>query len=177
MFSSIKRRATRKGDPMVNFVLEDMAGTIRGVSWKEGVAKYEDLLQEEKAVVLRGKVDHSMEDPQVVLSELYSIEQAYEQLPANVTVALPIGQVPDNGLDGLEQALRNHHGGLPVCLELKSDMGTVRIDVDQEFAVRGSAEFCDEVESLIEGALVTFGPKPSNGNGNGRRRWRRRRET
>ena len=175
MFSSIKRRTTRKGDPMINFVLEDMTGAVRGVSWKEGCAKYGDLLAEEKTVVVRGTVDKSMEDPQVVLSEVYSIEKAYEDLPGQVTVKLPVADLPKDGLDGLEAALRNHHGNIPVCLELVSDAGCVRIDVDAEFAVQSSDAFCREVEALAPGAAVAFKPKPANGNGNrrGRKRWRR----
>jgi len=178
MFSSIKHRTTRKGDPMINFVLEDLTGIIRGVSWKEGVAKYPDLLAEEKLVVLRGTVDTSMEDPQVVLSEAYSIDKAYEELPAAVTVKLPIPKLPENGLESLEMTLRNHHGDLPVALELATDSGRVRIQADREFAVRSSLKFCEEVEALAPGAGVAFKPKPSNGNGNGngkgRKRWKRR---
>ena len=174
MFSSIKHRTTRKGDPMVNFILEDMTGTIRGVSWKEGCAKYGELLAEEKTVVVRGTVDKSMEDPQIVLSEVYSIEKAYEDLPSQVTVKLPVADLPKDGLDGLETTLRAHHGKLPVCLELMSDAGRVRIEVDAEFAVQVSAAFCQEVEALAPGAEVALKPKPANGNGKGQRRWKRR---
>ncbi len=175
MFTQIRPRTTGKGDPMANYTLEDMDGIIRGVAWKEACGKYPDLLVEDKIVVLRGTVDCRMEDPQVIIEELYSIEEAHEKLPAKVNVVLPMDSVKVSGLDPFEKVLRTHYGELPVVLTLDGNgSGKVSIAIGDQFRVKPSAAFCRDIEALAEAARVAFEAKPANGNG--RRRWKGKRK-
>ncbi len=171
VLSQVRPRTTGRGDPMANYVLEDPDGIIRGVAWKEAVAKYPELLVEDAVVVIRGTVDRRMEDPQVIIEEMYSLEEAHEKLPAKVRLVLPLEPLQQTGLEPLEKVLRRHYGELPVELLIDGNgSGKVRLAVGDGFRVAPSRDFCREVESLIESSRVVFESRPVNGSAKRRRR-------
>lgn len=70
ILSKIQFRSTRNGSTMMTAVLEDYDGTVELVGFAKAVAKYENALQEEKVVAVKGRVDKSRDSLQLIVEDV-----------------------------------------------------------------------------------------------------------
>ncbi|HLY27982.1 MAG TPA: DNA polymerase III subunit alpha [Aggregatilineales bacterium] len=81
----IRAFATKKGDMMAVISLEDLAGNIDCVMFPRTWSQYQSMIAEDRLIIVRGKVDSSRGDVQIVaenVSQNFDVVKAAE--PANV---------------------------------------------------------------------------------------------
>jgi DNA polymerase-3 subunit alpha len=181
MIVSVKPSVTKTGDQMARMTFEDMEGLCQAVIFREYV-QYKDLVQPDKIVFLRGRVDLRMEEPCITVSEVIPLEDACTKLTKSVTIRLRCPAVEEKTLHDLLDILRAHPGPCPVFMEIITTKNqTVHMRVGPRFSVQPSGKFASEVEAVLGQGHVAF--KAGNGNGgqvrrsfdNSRSRFARRR--
>jgi DNA polymerase-3 subunit alpha len=160
---TVKPMTTKAGDPMARFTFEDLTGVCQAVIFRE-YAQYKELLQPDRIVYLRGRVDLRMEEPCVTVSEVIAIEQASEKLTGSVTIQLRCPAVEEKTLADLQTILKAHPGTCPVVMEIHTAKNQiVLMRTGQRYGVKPTAKFASEVEALLGEGHIKF--KPGNGNG------------
>jgi DNA polymerase-3 subunit alpha len=66
----IRPHVTKKGDPMAFVHIEDIQGGIEIVVFPRSYATYRDLLQEDKIIIVRGKVDAERGNPKILCDSI-----------------------------------------------------------------------------------------------------------
>ena len=161
---TVKPTTTKAGDPMARFTFEDLTGMCQAVIFRE-YASYKELVQPDRIVYLRGRVDLRMEEPCVTVSEVIPIEEANEKLTGSVTIKLRSPGIEEKTLTDLLTIVKAHPGPCPVFMEIHTAKNQiVSIRTGQRYGVKPSATFATEVEALLGEGHIKF--KPGNGNGN-----------
>lgn len=153
------------GQKMAMISIEDGPATLEGVVFSDNYAVASPLLETDRIVILRGKIDRRRESPNIIVEEVIPIEQAAERLTQSVRVVLNVAlaaqstdaaPTPFNGeLIKLRELLRQstfganghaaevilevHDSGKVVDLRLSS----LRINVDRDLPQR--------IETVLKG--------------------------
>jgi len=121
MIGSIKKANTKKPSrnghsKYVNFDLEDPTGIVRRILWPEDYARLGEKVQPEAVVFLKGKVDRRSREPNLIVNQLFTVEEADKnfttQLAINFTRGLHGGRV----MTRTKQILESHPGKTDVIL-------------------------------------------------------------
>ncbi len=88
------------GQKMAMITIEDATGAIDGVIFSDAFAVAAPLVEADKIVFLKGKVDRRREEPNIVVDQVIPIEQAAAQLTQAVEIVCSGGEAaagPDPG--------------------------------------------------------------------------------
>jgi DNA polymerase-3 subunit alpha len=131
---TITRQSNRK---MAMVTVSDRRGAIDGVLFPDVYAKYGDLLQADRCVLLWGHADRSRAEPCVVVEKVIAIEQAAQFLGTRLDLVLdgePASGEPFEPLVNLiAGTLRKASGsvaslqGRPVDVSIHVDLGDDRV--------------------------------------------------
>jgi DNA polymerase-3 subunit alpha len=146
--------------------LEDLTGSVECVMWPDDFVRYKDEFREDRVCLVKGTVERSREEPGLILTRIFSIEQARQELTKWVRLTLSAGA---HSLDMVEQLvglLRRTPGGCPVFLEIRDSAGKrCRLKAGEGFRVNPNSLPLAELEMLLGPGRVDF---YAQGNGNGR---------
>ncbi len=169
MIDSVRTTFTKKGnEKMAMLTLEDLTGKCEAVVFPKTYQQCGQLLKEGAIVFILGTVDRRRERPNIIVNQIVPIDDALEQLTAQITLRLPTSS--KELLEGVREVLSRHHGNRPVLLELTP---AVRCDVkaviraDPQWFVAPSRKLIEELEEHLKQEDLLLVPKP-NGNGNER---------
>jgi DNA polymerase-3 subunit alpha len=143
----LQRKWTRKGDLMAVFVLEDLTHATETMLFPRSFADYGHLLEDDRIVVVRGRVDKRDDQPKLVAQSIETVD--VERLGASPPLRLLIGpeQLSDAMIDRLKLVLCDHHGESPVVIQVNGHQ-----------AVRLADQFCvDTSNGLIPELRVLLG--------------------
>ena len=82
MLSSANVRTTRNGSTMLSGVLEDFERTVEIVVFSGNYDKYQDVLEEDTAIAVTGRVDRSRDSFQLIVSSAEKLPAPTKQAPA-----------------------------------------------------------------------------------------------
>ena len=82
MLSSANVRTTRNGTTMLSGVLEDFERTVEIVVFSGNYDKYQDVLEEDTAIAVAGRVDRSRDSFQLIVSSAEKLPAPIKQAPA-----------------------------------------------------------------------------------------------
>jgi len=136
------------GARMAMFTLEDLNGTVEGVAFPDVLAQYEDLLQPDRLVFVRGRVDFRREEPSIKATAAYAMEHAEEHLTNLVHLELSEGLLESGPLGRLKKLLGAHPGKCPVYAEVET-AEHMRVMMQLAGGVRPNADFCRQLEALV----------------------------
>ncbi|NJL30509.1 MAG: hypothetical protein HC898_02125 [Phycisphaerales bacterium] len=113
MLTRVKPTVTKKGNnpgsKMAMITIEDHSGAIEAVVFSDAYAVAAELLQPDRIVFLRGKVDRRRERPSVIVQKVISIHDAIGELTQSVIIRPdPQGRevMPEGTLELLRDLLR-----------------------------------------------------------------------
>ena len=89
----------------------------------KSLEKYGHLLDVDKILFVRGKVDCRRELPNIIAEELISIEEAGEKLAARVKITLHAAQVNEQKIANIRSICSSHKGKSPVYVTVVTDKG------------------------------------------------------
>ena len=136
------------GARMAMFTLEDLNGSVEGVIFPDSLAQYENLVQPDRMVFLRGSADFRREDPSIRVSEVYDMTRAEEELTHAVYVQLSNDNLTQGELEQFKSLCHSHSGRCPVYVEVSSKQD-LRIVMQIDQSVRPDMEFCRKLEAMV----------------------------
>ena len=156
MLASITRKRNREGRPWAAGTLEDLKGSIDLLVFANSYEELSPLLEEDKAVMLRGSVRaEENAAPKVAVTEIVPLDNARVALPKQIaiTVRLGDGKRVNGKANGSSRAERLHElfrsrpGDTDVRLRLmKAQDFLVSYDLpDRVCADRGFREQVEEI--------------------------------
>ncbi|KAB2965447.1 MAG: DNA polymerase III subunit alpha [Thermoanaerobaculia bacterium] len=137
------------GKVMARFVLEDLAGGVNATAFAEALKKYDSLLVEDAAVVVRGAVRERGSEVEISVEEITPLDRAARRLITGVRVELK-RELSRREMLELRELLAGHPGDAPVTLATRLPSGVdVEIAAEARFRVEYSSELVGAVESLV----------------------------
>ena len=121
MIGSIKKAQTKKPSrnghsKYVNFDLEDPSGIVRCIMWPEDYARLGDKIQPEAVVFLKGKVDRRSREPNLIVNQLLTVEEADKNFTTQIAINFKRGLHGEREMTRAKQILENHPGKTDVVL-------------------------------------------------------------
>ncbi|MDH3308266.1 MAG: DNA polymerase III subunit alpha, partial [Acidimicrobiia bacterium] len=93
MVGAVSKRFTRRGEPMIFFQLEDLAGSVEVMCFPKTVAEYGPLIREDAVLLVTGSLDHkgdevkvraqSLKEPDLRIDDLVRLEVPARLLSAD----------------------------------------------------------------------------------------------
>jgi len=145
----LTKKGRNAGSKMAVFVLEDLQGKAEVVLFSDTLAKYDDLLAEDKIVFVKGRVDHRRETPNIYAEELVSLEQAAERLAGRVNIRFDAADVTREKVAMIRSICEHHRGRTPIYLAVTTDKGKVYAAADRQLWVNPDAEFCRKIRQVV----------------------------
>lgn len=152
------------GQKMAMLTLDDGAGAVEAVIFSDNYAKSATLLETDKVVFLRGRVDRRRERAGLVIDDVIPVEDAPRALTQTVRIILratpeSAGPGPDPALAArlanLKELLRhaalnggNARGGAAVILELHQAGQVVRLRVER-LRIQADLELPERIASVL----------------------------
>jgi len=147
MVSSITRRYTRKGDPMIFFELEDLEGGVEVICFTRTVAEVGPLVREDAILVVTGRLDHRGDDVKVVASTINEPDLRPDGALRIKVAATAMSQAL---VTKLKSVLHNHPGAAPVFLHMTNESGEMKVlRLGDDFRVEPRSALYAELKELL----------------------------
>ena len=163
MVKSIRNIVTKNGRnagaKMAVFVLEDLQGSCEVVLFPKSLEKNAELLEIDKIVFVKGKVDSSRENSNVLADELIDIEEVSDRLSARVQIKLTTLDVTEECLISIRSVCEKYRGKSPLHISLMTNDGhKVWLEADRKLSVRPDTDLYTRLESVVGAGNVELLP-------------------
>ena len=152
--SALKQVTTKRGEPMVFATLDDPSGSAEVVVFNSTYAAAREHLEEDRVLVVKGRVDHK----QAGETKLVALEVSlFEAVPERREVRLRIDarEAPAGLIRELAALVKDFPGDAPVYLALETSLGERTLALGPGYRVKPDPDFFAEVRSLLgEAALA-----------------------
>ncbi len=150
---AIKQLTTKKGDPMVFMRLDDVTGGAEVVVFNSVYAAARDLIETDRVLVVKGRVDHKQEGETKLLASEVS---PFEAIPERREVHLRVDaqRAPAGVIRELATLIRDFPGESPVFVDLETSLGPKRLELGAGYRVAPTADFYAEVRQLLGEAAL-----------------------
>jgi DNA polymerase-3 subunit alpha len=146
----ITKTGRSAGSKMAVFDLEDLAGTAGCVVFPNQYAEFQEVLEADRVVFVRGQVDRQREEPQVRVSEVLDLDEGRRKFSKAVVIRLFEEALGDELLMALRETVASHPGPLPLYIELEDKAGgRALIRAGDNLRVSMDAAFRRDIESLL----------------------------
>ena len=148
--SIITKNGRNAGSKMAVFTLEDLQGNCEVVMWPETFAKFGHLLEVDRILFVRGKVDYTRELPQIICEELISIDEASEKLATNVRIKLNDIEITKEKIAKIKTICQKHKGKSRVYVTVTTANGLkISTAANRTLSVNPDVEFCKKIEQIV----------------------------
>jgi len=136
------------GKYMARFILEDLDGAIPVAAFSNQLEKFGKFLEDDAIVLIKGLVREGGRDPELTIEAVTPLEELRRQAVERLDVVLE-RDFSESQMIALRDCLIEHHGAVPVHLQL--DTGKQRFDITPEdrFRVAVSPGFMRSVEEIV----------------------------
>lgn len=137
--------------------LEDFTGEIECVMWPDDLARTKEEFKDDKVALLRGSIDRNMDRPLLVLTRVFTLEQARLELTRGLRLSLRQGIHDSSHIDALARLLQRTPGPCPVTLVVNDTAGKrCRLRLSEDFRVNATEFPLEEMEMLLGAGSVEF---------------------
>jgi len=163
MIKGIRPIITKSGKPMAFVQLEDLTSTIEVIVFTRVYEERRELLEADRVVIVRGKVDtrgagggtgddeERAETPKVIADDIMAFDDPEHQAwVRNQVVHLDVpAEISAEQLARLEEALATCPGPDRVVLHLQRDDGIVDMELGERFRVQGGGPSGEKAQRAI----------------------------
>ena len=161
MISSIKKAQTKKpsrngNSRYANFDFEDATGIVRCIIWPEDYARAEDKVVPEAICIIRGRVDRRGREPNVIVNQFLTLEDAEKQFTKHLSVTFQRGFHTNEDIARAKDVLARHPGKTSVffvvdSIDKENPGGHLRYFLmpPQELKVSCDAELTEELSAVV----------------------------
>jgi len=152
LIATLTPRMTKKKEPMAILRLEDLDGSVEVVVYPDAYRDYKPVLAQDQAVMVCGEVRFEEEEPRLIASEVYLLDECPNLFVEQVSLHFPTGLVNDNPaiLERVRDTLNAHPGrtDVHICLEFPSGE-KVFLDTDIQYKVTCNESLVHELEHVL----------------------------
>jgi DNA polymerase-3 subunit alpha len=146
----VTKNGRNAGAKMAVFELEDLQGKCEVVMFPKTLEAFGHLMEVDKIVFVRGKVDCKRETPNLLCEELYTIEDVTDKLAARVWIRLLGMEITEEKVQKIAGLCKSHRGKSPVQVSVQTAGGwRIAAVADKSLSVRADAEFCRKIGSIV----------------------------
>ncbi|TET54013.1 MAG: DNA polymerase III subunit alpha, partial [Actinobacteria bacterium] len=154
MISHIRMITTKKGDLMAFVELEDMGASLEVIVFPSLFKKHKDLLDEDKIISVKGRLDKKENESKLIAMELNDIKNGNKKVQSvNVEKILLIrinsSHCSQANINRLKDILRSNPGQMPVFVELAENDSLTRIKIGPDFKVSKHNRLISELKELL----------------------------
>jgi DNA polymerase-3 subunit alpha len=150
---ALKNLTTKKGEPMVFMRLDDLSGSVETVVFNSVYAAARDILEADRVLVLKGRVDHKEGETKLIAIEVVPFEATPDR--SEVRLKVDARKAPAGLVRDLAELLREYPGDAKVLAAIETSGGAVTLAFGPEYRVRPEPDFFAEVKSLLGEAAIT----------------------
>ena len=151
--SQIKQVTTKRGEPMVFVTLDDPTGSAEVVVFNSTYAAARELLEADRILVVKGRVDHKQAgETKVIASEVSAFESALVR--KEVRLRIDAREAPAGLIRELASLVADFPGDAPVYVALETSLGERMLALGPEYRVKPEADFFAEVRALLGEAAI-----------------------
>ncbi len=121
--SGLVKKWTKKGELMGVLVLEDLSSSIETMVFPRTFTDYGHLLEDDRIVILRGRVSRRDEDAKLMVSQVEVIDADALAAERAITITVRPDQMSDAAVADLKACIAEHPGKSPIVI----DMGTPKL--------------------------------------------------
>lgn len=153
MISKIRTIITRNGraagQKMAVLELEDLQGKCEVVLFPKSYEQNGPMVEVDKIVFVRGKVDCRRENPNILADELIEITEASDKLAANVWIQLSGFDITEEKINRIRSVCSSHRGKSPVHVSVQTGKYKIVALADKTLSVKPDAEFYRKLETIV----------------------------
>ena len=159
IISQSRALRTRKGDSMAVITLEDRGGTLDVVVFPEVYGKYGSLIDTDKIVVVRGRLEKDEESGRLLATEIESIEAVLASAGQEMAVRITSPPHDRSTLEALADLFGRHQGAgrVAIEMELRSQVPPVKLRAKlSRTRIQASEQLIEEVERICGKGSVSW---------------------
>jgi DNA polymerase-3 subunit alpha len=142
-------RMTKKGDKFALLRLEDEAGGTKCVLWPEIYRKHATVLQSDMAVIVKGRLELSEDNPPTIIVEQVQSMEAASEGTEFLLLKMPANADFSTLFDSILNLLSLYPGDCDVAVEAQIDDQTVvRIKANPALRIKRSTDLNDSLSQL-----------------------------
>lgn len=146
----VTKNGRNAGAKMAVFELEDLQGKCEVVLFPKTLEKFGHLMEVDKIVFVRGKVDCKRETPNLLCEELYALEEVTDKLAARVWIRLLPLNITEENIRRIATLCQTHRGKSPVQISIQTAGGwRIIAAADKSLSVRADADFCRKIGAVV----------------------------
>ena len=146
----VTKNGRNAGAKMAVFELEDLQSKCEVVMFPRTLEKYGHLMEVDKVVFVRGKVDCKRETPNLLCEDLYTIEDVTDKLAARVWIRLMSMNITEEAVNRIAALCQSHRGKSPVQVSIQTPDGwRVIAAADKSLSVRADVDFCRKIGAVV----------------------------
>jgi DNA polymerase III subunit alpha len=151
--SALKQLTTKKGEPMVFLRVDDLSGSLETVVFNSVYAAARELLESDRILVVKGRVDHKEGETKLIALEIVPFEASADK--GEVRLRLDARRAPAGTIRELAEVVKRFPGEAEVLLELETSGGPQVYAFGPGFRVRPEPDFHAEVKALLGEAAIS----------------------
>jgi DNA polymerase-3 subunit alpha len=173
MVNQLRFRTSEKSRSSNNryalFQLEDLTGTVECVLWADDLARQKEEIRDGLICVLKTSIDLRRERLNLIVSRVFSLEQAKREFARSLSLSLRVGDHDGQTVDQVVHILRQARGDCPVMFYVFDGVGKrADLRVGTHYYVNPTRVSVAELEALLGVGKARFvGPNPGR-TGTGR---------
>ncbi len=157
LISAVEKRISKQsGNPWAKVTVEDMDASIDTLFFAESYTLYADVLTEDTAVAIKGRVkeregEYSIQATQLTLLDISHVSEG----PPPMLLSVPEKRITQDLVRDLKQVLRTHRGDTPLTIRVNNPLRS-RIYEVPDYPVQVGPELAGEIKSLLGAEAITY---------------------
>jgi DNA polymerase-3 subunit alpha len=152
---AVRTLTTRRGDPMAFVRLDDLSGSTEVIAFNSAYAAAKDLLEADRVLVVRGRVDHKDGETKLVAVEVDAFDASAAATGASeVRLRVDARRAVPSVIGELAAVVRDFPGDARVVVDLEMSDGPRTYVLGPSYRVRPESDFFAEVKALLGEAAV-----------------------
>jgi DNA polymerase-3 subunit alpha len=151
MISSIKKLISKKKESYAKFKMEDLHGSVDAIIFPKNFEQFSSYLTPNNVVVVKGGLMGSQGQPEIIVEDIISLEEAKKKLPPNsgeVHIKFSTTRYNDILNEELTKIFKHYKGKSKVFIDLE-DLLHGNFSIETGFLVEYSDKFINDVEDSI----------------------------
>ncbi len=146
---NLTRTGKNAGSKMAVFTLLDLQGQVEVVMFPNTLNQFAKQLVADAVVFVKGRLDFRREKPNIIASELITLDDATDKLAGKVRINLDASSVTKEKVAEIKSICLHHRGKSSVYVAIRTDKGKVYASADRGLSVNPDPEFCRKMRHLI----------------------------
>jgi DNA polymerase-3 subunit alpha len=155
IITSVKRILTKKAKPMAFVTLEDFTGSIEVIVFTEVLESAGKLIQEDKMVVVAGKVStRENEVAKLIAEEVVPLSSVVDRFYGNLMLELEAEEMNSDLMDKLEEIFDQYPGSAQVFFRVKVNSGDSFNVQSKKYRVSPDTQLMESLNNLLGNTRV-----------------------